>query len=106
METCDTDRRVNPTVEAHWRVRPSEISATHDSTTESRWVGDLAALQHAQLTENLLPLLCSLADNVQASNAFAVQAGVLGVTLADEQGHALRDEMADGPRVIVQVSGL
>jgi hypothetical protein len=43
-------------------------------------------------------------DDVESADTLSVQTSVLGVRLADEEGHLLLDKVANGPGVVVEVS--
>lgn len=81
---------------------------THDPGAECRGVRDLTPLHQQQLTvdplRSTLDISAVRSDNVESSNTLSVQTGVLGVGLADEEGHLLLDEMANGPGIVVEVS--
>lgn len=49
----------------------------------SRRIADLASLQDRQLTSDLVRVFLGRRNDVKSSDAFAVQAGILGKTLGE-----------------------
>lgn len=82
------------------------MEGTYNASTERWRVRDLTALQHAELTEDLLGFFGVPADHVQASNSLAIQTCILCVTLADEQRQTLIHEVSDRPSIAIKISGL
>lgn len=81
---------------------------THDTSAEGRRVGDLAALEHAELTRKSLrssfAFSSVLRDDVECPDALSVQSRVLGETLAHEERHASLDKVPHRPRVVLQIA--
>lgn len=72
---------------------------------ESGRVRDLGSLNRGELREDGSALCRSGGHNVERADTFAVQAGVLGEALANEQGNALaRNKVSYRPGIPVQVT--
>lgn len=81
---------------------------THNPRTESGRVGDFLTLEDQQLTLDPLTSPSFFArmtcDNVERTDALTVETGVLGVRLAHEERDTSRNEVTDGPCVVVERS--
>ena len=85
-----------------------QLGVVQDQRDQSRavsWgVTDLASSEDGKLTADLIRDHRRGRDDVQGTDAFAVQTGVLGETLADQHWDVALDEFPDGPGVPVQIA--
>jgi len=67
-------------------------------------VTDLTSSEDGKLTPDLVRDFGRRRDNVEGTDAFTVQTGVLSETLADQRWDAASDEFPDSPGIPVQIT--
>jgi len=85
-----------------------QLGVVQDQSDQSRamsWgVTDLASSEDRELTADLIRDFGRRRDDVEGTDTFAVQTGVLGKTLTDQQRDTAFDEFPDGPGIPVQIT--
>lgn len=78
---------------------------SHHSSAKGRWVADFAPLNHAELAQYGVALCLCRADNVQRTDSLAIETGILGKALADQDGdRAALDKVPHRVCVLVEIS--
>lgn len=94
--------------EREWRGGREREEGTHNPRTIGRRRRNLLPLNNQQLTLNALRSSLDVprmgGNEVKSTDTLTVETGVLGVRLADEEGDLARDEVPDGPGVVVEVA--
>jgi len=67
-------------------------------------ITDLTSSEDGKLTPDLVRDFGRRRDNVEGTDTFTVQTGVLGETLADQRWDAASDEFPDSPGIPVQIT--
>lgn len=76
-----------------------------DTSTKRGWVGDFGTLNGSKLREDRCVLLGCRGHDVERTDSFAVQAGVLGETLTDQEWDALAgDKVSHRPSISIEIT--
>lgn len=93
-----------PHFEQLWLVQ----NHADDSSAECGRVGNLTALHEEELGRDALSATFDVAsdrgDNVECADALAVETGVFGVRLADEQRDLTLNKMSHRPGIVIEVA--